>query len=256
VALTYGFEAHHGIRQAHLGLYWERIRREFPKTVDRGALDPLPDMRVAPGDGVTFTLQIGNTPPVHRAWFLDEDESRLIQVQADRFATNWRIVGEGEYPHFESIYDDFVQRLTAFEATLDDTGTALPRPTTLEVLYVNWIEAESMSEFFAIDPLSPVADRIGDGVRSEHFAHTYGIVTGDAARATLAVDLRAGRAPSNHRQASTPGWVLQFTYRAPMTPEMDDTQLGRAYWVGRNTIVRAFESMTTPVFHQRWGIHR
>lgn len=256
VALTYGFEAHPGIRQAHLGVYWERIRREFPLTVDRGALDSLPDLGATPEDGATFTLQIGNAPPVHRAWFIDADESRLVQVQSDRFATNWRIVSEGEYPHFESIYDDFVKRLTAFEAVLHDTGIPKPRPTTLEVLYVNWIEAVSMEEFFTIDALSTVSNRIGDAVRSEYFAHTYGIVAADAARATLAVDLRAGRAPLGHRHAGVPGWVLQFTYRAPMNPEMTDAEVGHAYWTGRNTIVRAFETMTTPEFHDRWGVQR
>lgn len=256
VALTYGFAAHPGIRQAHLGAYWERIRQDFPRTVDRGALDPLPDLGAPPEDGATFTLQIGNTPPVHRAWFLDENESRLVQVQSDRFATNWRIVGEDEYPHFESIYDDFVKRLTEFKAVLHDTDVNQLRPTTLEVLYVNWIDAESMGVFFTIDPLSPVSDRIGGGVRSEYFAHTYGIVTADVARATLAVDLRAGRAPVGHRQAGVSGWVLQFTYRAPINPEMTDDDVGHAYWTGRNTIVRAFETLTTPDFHDRWGIYR
>src|SRR5262245_24399625 len=80
-----------GLRVAHLGLYWSRIRAEYPHTEDQ---PPLPSAveseEIKPSEGVTtFAVSLSQLP---RCWFVSGDKTQLIQVQRDRFWRNWRKV--------------------------------------------------------------------------------------------------------------------------------------------------------------------
>lgn len=74
-----------GIDVLDLGVYWERVKAGYPKKQLHPALF----------DGSFLQLGV----PSLRAWFISEDEERLLQVQPDRFYMNWR-ARDGEYPRF------------------------------------------------------------------------------------------------------------------------------------------------------------
>ena len=62
-----------------------------------------------------FQFQLLPAPPTQRYWFLTEDGTKLVQVQADRFMFNWRQVkGDEIYPRYESLVPEFQSLLETF----------------------------------------------------------------------------------------------------------------------------------------------
>lgn len=86
-------------KAAHIGLLWERFRKDFPSAEQ---VVPIAELGAyPPADPVTGL-------PYPRTWFVNPAESRLIQFQADRFYYNWRVrEGEPEYPRFPEISQCF-----------------------------------------------------------------------------------------------------------------------------------------------------
>ncbi len=91
VVLSVQFEPLVSLHTPQLGLLWKEFEARFPKTEDQPPLPPSIEQfgrRSMPP--VSFSIQEidGATPP--RVWFLNREETELIQVQQDRFIVNWR----------------------------------------------------------------------------------------------------------------------------------------------------------------------
>src|SRR5205823_1160448 len=87
-------------------------------------------------------IQVLNAPPLPRCWFLNASGTQLIQVQRDRFAHNWRKVGDGDaYPRYERMRDAFKRELEVFETFLTREALGELVPNQCEVTYVNHIIA-------------------------------------------------------------------------------------------------------------------
>ncbi|MCB9638690.1 MAG: hypothetical protein H6727_07265 [Myxococcales bacterium] len=67
------------------GLYWNTRSDMYPKKELHPALQEFIGIRLG-------------SPPM-RAWFVSEDEQRILQIQSDRFYMNWRR-RDGQYPRF------------------------------------------------------------------------------------------------------------------------------------------------------------
>ena len=74
------------------GVYWETRRDEFPTRQVHPAIL----------EGGTL-LQMG-APPM-RSWLISADDSRVLQLQNDRFFINWR-KRNGKYPRFRDHGDN------------------------------------------------------------------------------------------------------------------------------------------------------
>ena len=73
------------------GIYWESRRNDFPmRQVHPAILEP------------GTVLQMGALPI--RSWLISTDESRVLQLQHDRFFMNWR-KRDSEYPRFRDHGD-------------------------------------------------------------------------------------------------------------------------------------------------------
>ena len=66
----------------HLGLFWATVRDRLPKFEQHPPI--LSDFSAFP-----IQVQLGVLPPV-RGWYLNDAETRIVQVQHDRFNYNWR----------------------------------------------------------------------------------------------------------------------------------------------------------------------
>jgi len=98
VAIGKSFEHPEGFYVPYYGKFWELVEDDFPicKEAPRIVDDPL---LVSPESLTAITP---------RTWFLNNDETRLIQLQSDRFFYNWRQTGKGEeYHRFANIYDEY-----------------------------------------------------------------------------------------------------------------------------------------------------
>jgi uncharacterized protein (TIGR04255 family) len=87
------------LRAESIGLFWSRIRAEFPT-----AQQSLPI-------GVPPTLP--QEFPMPRFWFVAKDDATLIQLQKNLFLFNWRL-RTGDYPRFEKLFEAFRKYRTVF----------------------------------------------------------------------------------------------------------------------------------------------
>lgn len=72
----------------YFGLYWSELKDEFPRT------------DVWPAVGEQQGIVLASVPPL-RAVMFSEDETYVLQFQADRFYMNWRRVSpDSQYPRF------------------------------------------------------------------------------------------------------------------------------------------------------------
>ncbi|MCY3018227.1 MAG: TIGR04255 family protein [Planctomycetota bacterium] len=118
----------------HLGLLWRRYRDEFPSCRD---MPPLPVVIERYGPPVGDEMEVFNVPPLPRVWF-EKGESRLIQLQRDRFLYNWRKgTGQEDYPRYETVLAEFRKHLATFEAGLGEAGLGVIQPVQYELTYVD-----------------------------------------------------------------------------------------------------------------------
>ncbi len=131
VVLGIEFAPLRGFTQAHLGVFWNDIREDYPRTQDQ---IPLLDLGTLP-----IVIPTGIPPNAgFRTWFISNDDSSIIQVQNDRFICNWRKRGD-EYPRFEPLYERFSANLALFERVAEGLELGTLSPRRIEVTYINWI---------------------------------------------------------------------------------------------------------------------
>ncbi len=125
----------------YFGLYWDRIRQEFPKTeLKPPILHLLEDF--GPGPQVIPSLGLESFPDERlvRYWFMTKKGDRFIQLQQDRFLYNWqRIEPDDAYPRYPTIREKFLTEWTGFLAFLDTEKLPAPEVDQCEVTYVNHI---------------------------------------------------------------------------------------------------------------------
>lgn len=256
VAIGLQFEALPQIRQGHLGLFWAQIRDKYPNTRD---LPPLPFGREdLEGDGPVFTFQVTDVPELHRAWFLSDDETMLVQVQSDRLVHNWREVRGEPYPRFDTIYATFAERLGQFEAVLRDAQVPALTPQQVEVTYINWIATDSLADFFApAQPLSLQLQGIAERADDEAMTLRFSVVADDGPIGRLYVQAAPGlrRSPQPAAPVSAPerGFLMSLSFKAPVPVTPGTSDLEDLMNRGRNAIVRVFTALTKPSWHETWG---
>ena len=83
----------------HVGLLWALFRDDYPRVEEKSPLTP-PKQAIDGDENVSLAEIIGRP----RIWFVREDETRLIQVQQDRFLHNWKKVKADEYTVIQDEY--------------------------------------------------------------------------------------------------------------------------------------------------------
>ena len=119
------------LRNEHIGLFWSKIREEFPTVEQRAPV----------GDGEAFMLTGNEVFPMPRFWFVAEDQVNLIQVQKNAFMLNWRR-RNGEHPHFEEhlkpAFDKYYRMFEEFVQT--ETSVMELKIDRCELAYINTVE--------------------------------------------------------------------------------------------------------------------
>jgi len=141
-----------GFRCAHFGLYWDRIKDQFPRISDQPRLRPLTRMlpKSPPLPEPSIELRPGGLP--ERVWYIAESDTELIQLQADRYLFNWRKGDQQRaYPSYDSNACKFLDEFRGFQTFCSETGLGEPEPEIAEVTYINLIEpqhGETAAELF------------------------------------------------------------------------------------------------------------
>lgn len=123
------FEKIRGFKAHHLGLFWQKVREQFPECEHAARLGFDPEKEA-------FDL----SKYLPRVWFVSKEQNKLLQLQDDRFLFNWRRMEDEEaYPRYSKIIDAFRNNLGIFEAFLEEEGLESISPKDCELTYVNHI---------------------------------------------------------------------------------------------------------------------
>jgi uncharacterized protein (TIGR04255 family) len=127
------------LKAQHVGLYWDRIREKF------SLCDQHPII-VNPNDPQPFIEAPGEFFPLPRFWFHSEKQPTLIQIQRNAFLLNWRRVpGAGDYPHYESVIQDFWREFEGYAHFIRDVvGGRIDVVQRCELSYINLLEANEL----------------------------------------------------------------------------------------------------------------
>jgi uncharacterized protein (TIGR04255 family) len=126
-----------GFSLAHFGRFWERVSDSYPRCEEAPPLLPLIETF---GDRpATINVEIAEVP-IPRVWLISTAGNEVIQLQRDRFHSNWRRVKpEDVYPRYSVVRETFVRTLSSFHDFLRQFGMDLPMPVQYELSYINHI---------------------------------------------------------------------------------------------------------------------
>ena len=138
VAASVQFKPLKDLSAPHTGLYWNLIRNDFARIEEQAPIARLFEPPVGGGSVAAPRVEFSSAPDLPRTWFLNSKGDRLIQIQRDRFAYNWkRVDPEDEYPRYKNVKPSFVSHWEEFCDFLAREGIASPEVEQLELTYVN-----------------------------------------------------------------------------------------------------------------------
>lgn len=253
VALSLQFQPIQGFDVPHFGLYWDLIRGEFPRTEIK---PPIPNLTEEFGPHAAFSRQIGLALlelPEIRCWYLDGAGNRLLQVQRDRFVSNWRkLIGNEGYPRYPELREQLHRQWLRFCEFLRNEKLDLPKVNQCEVTYVNHIEyGKGWTGYGELDKVvaALATPRAKNRFLPEPERMNMGVV--------YPLGENAGRlhvAFSPVLRARDGKEVLQMTLTARGAPKSSmDNDVFEWLDLGRKWVVRGFADFTTDTMHKVWG---
>ncbi|MCY4041028.1 MAG: TIGR04255 family protein [Gammaproteobacteria bacterium] len=254
VLISVQFDPLPGLQVPQIGLFWSKIRDRFPHTEQHAPVDPVNE-RFGPPAPPQIQVALSQLPPMLRTWFLNDDGSELIQIQADRFMHNWRKVEiQDAYPRYEYVRSQFVRGISEFCGFLEEEEIGSIRPTQCEVSYINHIEPNEIWKSHSrigevisawnpskLEEASPDIESVGIVMQQ--------LIIDEGSKPVGRLHISAQ--PAYRTNSREPLIVLSLTARgAPAEPTIE----GILEFAdrGRDEIVRGFASVTTPTMHKYW----
>lgn len=233
------------------GEFASRIRDEFPVTEERPAQPPMEERFDKGGVAPRFTIQVMDRP-LARFWFLSEDGSRLIQLQNDLLAFNWRKRDEdGTYPRYDFMRESVERYLGVLEEVLSDEGRDKFGPNWVEVSFVNHIETGESGHSKIeklMTPLQPAtAARFLPESEETEFAQRFRITRDGEPVGRLHVNV----SPAFRASDELPIWILGITARIRSEGKGREKAIDTLD-TAHDWVVRAFADMTTNEMHGLW----
>lgn len=221
------------------GLYWSRIRENYPKTVDQL---PLPEESGGPG------IMINLGPMPIRCWFIDESDQWLIQVQNSRFISNWRKRSEVEYPSYTLFRERFVNQYSLLQTLLAEEGFPEIHYFQAEVSYINQIDIGS--DFGKLSEIFPIFSKIEKGT-------FLPLPQGGGVNIVYPMPEERGRlfvgiqSILNHETAKE---MLQLSVTAKTHIASNTSEAAfEALDYGHEWVVKGFTDFTSAEMHKIWG---
>ncbi len=236
---------------AHVGLYWATIRDTFTHVEEQVPIAHVVECPVEQQTPTGAKVTISQKPELPRILFIDNNDSRIIQIQRDRFLHNWRKQNPSdEYPRFPSVQEDFFRYWTGFTGFLTDQKLTV-QPDQCELTYVNHIRQgegwETMADFSSLftnfvwntrSEFLPIPDNVRWALRFP-FPEQMG---------RLYVDVVTVRVPPENYLA------IRFTLTARGKPSNFEDVDGMKQWyeLAREWIVRGFADLVGEVTDTLW----
>ncbi|HDL01298.1 MAG TPA: TIGR04255 family protein [candidate division Zixibacteria bacterium] len=257
VVLSVQFEQLKNLQAAQIGLLWaNHYRDKYPITEQHPpiaqAFEQFGEQRLE-----AIKIEVAQTTPNPRCWFINTEGTELIQIQNDRILHNWRKTSLGDdYPRYELIREKYRHDLEEFIKFVDDEKIGNLVINQCEVTYINHISsAEQINTHIDTANIfsnweSNYSDDFLWEPESVRFS-TQHIIKDQS-------DEPLGRLHINIQPAflsvdKKPIYVMTLISRGkPLSNDISGIFNFLDY--GREIIVRAFKSTTTPRMHNIWNI--
>lgn len=251
MAMGVQFDPLPNLNAAHLGLFWSRIREEYPHTEDQAPLVPSIEPSEIQPSAPTVSVTALTVPRLPRCWFVSEDKTQLIQVQRDRFLRNWRQVkGDEPYPRFGRLSRDFLRAWEEFLFFAGDQGLGSVKVNQCELAYINNIEKgvgwSELGELHGVFPFLRPREQ-GSFLPSAETLNWQARYRLPEGRGRLHVEI------SPIFRGRDMKLILSFALTARGAPAGDSSeQIAAWFELSHEWIVRAFAELTSSTVHERW----
>lgn len=157
----------------HIGEIWHEFKKDqFVHIMEQPPVPPAVEQ--FPNSIGEAQLHIDNVPTLARIWFIHEDDSRLIQVQRDRFMFNWRKTESVQrYPGFSAIFDDFERFYSRFGKIIKTLEVGGIAPLQYELTYIDqlfhgdgWETLDDIGKIYNLFIHSQQSDSFWSGAES------------------------------------------------------------------------------------------
>ena len=186
-----------------------------------------------------------------RCWYVNADNTQLVQVQNDLLIRNWRATPEKkQYQHFDTISPLFRRDWEKFCDFLGEHGMPRPAVWQCEVTYVNHlIRGREWNTFEDLPRLFPIwrPPDVGGIFQTTEMA---------AFNTTFKLPDGAGRINFNLQPGVTSEGkeILQLTVTASGKPaSQENADLYEWLDYGHFAVVNGFVRFTSPEAHKMWG---
>jgi len=235
-----------GWNVTHYGLLFKRFEERYPNVQtqpplvqqieDFGASTPAPQQ--------PFEFSVGSGAMDTRCWFIDQSDTELLQVQADRFLRNWRQRSNAQYPRYIKVRKDFAEDWERYLGFLRDHRLGEPEVRQVELSYINLIESTHLH-----DVLSSWRER------------AEGAFLPTPERGSMTLSFRVPSKPMRFHVAVQPvvrvsdgKEVLQMTLTVRGVMQSPAGKDLLAWFDEAHTwAVKGFDELTTTKMHQEWG---
>ena len=186
---------------------------------------------------------------------MNQDQTKLIQIQPDRFIHNWRKrQGDEEYPRYKVLKETLKAKLETFQTFLEREDLGTLSPNQCEVTYVNHVVLpEEKKHGHLNEILAPVSLQHSDSFLSsteESRVTLRYVIKDDEGKPIGRLHIEAE--PAYRISDGLPMYVLTLTARgAPLGPSVEDAL--KFLDIGREWVVRGFAAVTTAEMHEEWG---
>ena len=254
LALGVQFQPLSSFNSIQAAAWRDRIKTELPKFEEHPELPDVIEDADLEQTKVRMQLIAGAAP--RRYWFVDANETELIQIQRTRFVYNWRKRADGDqYPTYDVLREKVARQLKSFIEFAAAEGLGDFVPGTCEVTYVNHIAGSGVwtAHGQAAKVFSGLSGRrTGDFLppaESVGFSETYRIPvegTDKVGRLRVQVDpsfLILDKAP-----------IFRMSLNARVAAKTADRQgVVDALDIGHQWATCGFAALTTPEMHSAWG---
>ncbi len=154
------FDPLKSLTSVSFGLFWDRMREEFPNHTDAPPLSPVFEPPGQDDSRQPKRVELLELPPLRRVLLASESQDWLLQVQQDRFLQNWRRTdGPEGYPRYTTILPKFMKSFGEFSSFCADTGSGAIQVNQLELTYINhipagdgWMSLAELDKVFRVFP--------------------------------------------------------------------------------------------------------
>jgi hypothetical protein len=238
-----------------LSAFLPKVRDQFPGLEKHPPVPPATEtFEMAPSMGPQ--LQLMAAPPTSRYWFISDDSTKIIQVQADRLMFNWRKVrGDEVYPRYAHLLPEFVEIVGKFLESLQ--GPVSP-VAWVELQYINPIQAVGdtpgthgqlarILRYLERDPERRYLPPVEDTQLQQRFRIEDGAGTPIGRLYVIAV-------PALDPQTMQPVYLVTMLARGrPGEGDLPESAVG-FFEQAHDLIVHGFREVTTDEMHKIWGM--